>query len=258
MDERLAIDRVEEKYGTLEEFALFCMVDAPEVLSSEVSAPVRAKMTGLDGRVLDFLLTKSPKFRALMRSAIANTYFGLAEEASHVKSVVAIATNKGKKVVSNKGHIVEVDNSEKAVIEAGRYLNEYRGTPLESSQRSATVGVQVIFGGLPTPAPGSADEATAHQLVSGADHHGSERTVTVAGHTVRQHSPLRPGQLPPASARARYSGMEAGSDPLGTPRAVGSDLDFATADSPTAENPVPAEQPKRSAWRSRRVERTPD
>jgi hypothetical protein len=258
MDERLAIDRVEERYGTLEEFAMFCMVDAPEVLSPDISGPVRAKMTGLDGRVLDFLLTKSPKFRALMRSAIANTYFGLAEEAAHVKSVVAIATNKGKKVVSNKGHIVEVDNSEKAVIEAGRYLNEYRGTPLESSQRSATVGVQVIFGGLPTPAPGSADATQASQLVSGTDADGGSRTVTVAGHTVSPHSPLRPGQLPPPSARSRYGGMAPSHDPLGTPRAIGSDLDFATSDSPTAENPQPAHQPKRRAWRSGRMDRPAD
>lgn len=258
MDERLALDRVEERYGSLEEFAMFCMVDAPEVLSPDISAPVRAKLTGLDGRTLDFLLTKSPKFRTLMRSAIANSYFGLAEEAAHVKSVVAIATNKGKKVVSNKGHIVEVDNSEKAVIEAGRYLNEYRGTPLESSQRSATVGVQVVFGGLPAAEAGSVDAAQAGQPVSGADSDGRGRTVTVAGHTIRPHAPLRPGQLPPPGARARYGGVASGHDPLGTPRAVGSDLDFSTADSPTAENPAPAEPPKRRAWRSGRVERPAD
>lgn len=258
MDERLALDRVEAKYGSLEEFAMFCMVDAPEVLSPDISAPVRAKLTGLDGRTLDFLLTKSPKFRTLMRSAIANAHFGLAEEAAHVKSVVAIATNQGKKVVSNKGHIVEVDNSEKAVIEAGRYLNEYRGTPLESSQRSTTLGVQVVFGGLQAAQAGSADSLEAGEPVSGAGHHGNGRTVTVAGHTVRPHSPLRPGQLPPPGARARYGSMAPGHDPLGTPRAVGSDLDFTTSDSPTAENPTPAEPPKRRAWRSGRMGRPTD
>lgn len=256
MNERTAIERVEQRYGTLEEFAVYCLTEAPELLDAAVSSTKKAKIANLDPATLDFLVTKSPKFRVLMRSAIANGLFGLAEEALHIKKVVDIATNKGKVVVTNKGDLVTVDNAEKAVIEAGRYLNEYRGTPLESSQKATQVGVNVVFGAL----PGSMDAETAgdgsQAALSGREADAPGRTITIAGHQVRPHTPLRPGALPPEGARARYGGVPGRDGAVGGPRGVGSDLDFATSDSPTAENPVPRPERPRRGLRSGPAART--
>lgn len=247
MNERAAIAIVEQKYGTLEEFAVFCLTEAPKVLDAGVSPAEKAKLVDLDMATLDFLATKSPKFRVLMRSALANGLFGLAQEAEHVKQVIRIATNQGRTVVTNKGDIVTVDNQEKAVIDAGRYLNEYRGTPLDSSQKATSIGVNVVFGVNPGPQSGQEADYAAQGALPGREADHPSRTITIAGHQVRPHSPLRPGSLPPEGSRARYGGLPHGDGTVRPAGGVGSDMDFTTGDSPTAENPVPRpERPRRS------------
>lgn len=245
MNERTAIERVEKRYGTLEEFAVFCLTEAPEILSMSIGPVQRAKVAQMDLETLDFLVTKSPKFRVLMRSAMANGAFGLAEEFEHISSVVKIATNRGKTVVTNKGDIVTVDNTEKAVIDAGRYLNEYRGTPLEASQKATQVGVNVVFGVIPGYYPGQDAQDGSEIPLPGANGDAESRTITIAGHKVSPHTPLRPGALPPPGARARYGGVQNANGTLGAKSALGTDLDFATTESPTEENLVPRAEPLR-------------
>jgi hypothetical protein len=237
--EKKAVEYVEEAYGSMENFAIFCLTEGTKVLDSAVGVVERAKIAGLPVNALAYLITKSPKFRLVMRSAIANTQFGLLEEQEHVQTVVGIARNKGRKVVTNKGNTTMVDNTERGIIDAGRYLNELRGTPLDSSQKGVNVGVNVVFG----------------QAEAALDHDPG-RTITVAGHQINPHKPLRAGALPPSGALSRYQAGATGHGSGGAAGPYGSDLDFTSAESPTAENvaPPPRRQLQRSgAFVSRRA-----
>lgn len=224
MNERVALEQVTDKYGSLEEFALFCLTDGKAILQTNVSITKKAKVSGVDADALNFILQNSEKFRALMRSVLVNKEFDLAQERNHVKTVVGIATNAGRKVVTNKGNTVSIDNTERGVLDAGRYLNELRNTPVKSGEGSNTAPVTIIFGA----AGGEQKEL---------DDDG--KTITVDGGTLKRHSPLKAGALPPPAVRARYTGPDAKQKPPFGDSAIGTDVDFDSTEAPGSEDIEP-------------------
>lgn len=231
MNERGAIQAVEEKYGSLEEFALYLIEHGDStVLSESTSIVKKAEELDLSAPVVTAIMKNSPKFRALMRSIIVNHSFDLDAEAKHVQAVTNIAMNAGRRVVTNKGTVVNVDNSERGVIEAGKYLNELRETPVSSSRASNGSSIVINFGEV---IPDGSDEVEDEEG-AGVGGGASDRTITVEGKTVKPHRPLRAGALPPVSARRRYDENSTAKPPFGD-TAVGRDLDFVSQEAPGAE-----------------------
>lgn len=222
--ERDAVRVVEELFGSLEEFGAWCVFDAPDMLNPDVSLPKKSEISGVPIGALGCLLGRSVKFRGVLRGALANQVFDVMAELQHLRVVAGIAQNEGKRVLTRSGDIAKVDNSESGVMEAGEYLNRYRGTPVAGGASSGGNTLVLNFQGAPAqPSP---------EL--------EERTVTVAGKPLGVHSPLKAGSLPPKAVRGRYSAHDeqdipvpgdvpegqAGRSASGAPGIMGSDLDF--------------------------------
>lgn len=179
VNKRSALSVVEEKYGSLEDLALYILEERREALDETLPLAKRAEAVGLPMLVFARVLA-DPAFRQLLRADLVNRAFTLAEEEHHIRQMVKVAIGEPKTVVTNKGNLVEVDQSPTDVIAAGRYLNELRGTPIEGKRESAFRGVvvnfenvQVSFGAEP---PSETVEAYVHrprragELPSGSGH----------------------------------------------------------------------------------------
>lgn len=217
LTERSALEAVEEVHGSIEQFALFVLTDAKDVLKSENSINLRAQKVGLEPQVLNYILTQSTAFRRLMREVIVNQSFDLEAEVQHIERVKVAATNSEKKeVVTPKGVKTTVDHSLDEVVKAGEYINKYRGTPLSAGETRSGPTLVVNFG---SP-EGSRDD----------------KTITVESQEVAPtgFKRLRAGGLPPEGARKRYL---AGKDGGGKRHALareGGELDFDSAEARSA------------------------
>lgn len=217
MNERAAVEAVEKKYGSLEEFAIFCLEDGKSVLKSTVAIEKKSKATGLDPDVITFLLNQSPKFRGLMRSMLVHKKFTVQKELDHIDKVVDIATNAGRTVATAKGDVVRVDNTERGMIEAGRYLNELRETPIKGGESNIHAALTVNYI-VPQP---EVDDG---------------KTITVDGAEVKRHSPLKAGALPPPAVRKRYDAPKQDASTAFGKDGIGADLDFTSSEAPGAED----------------------
>lgn len=141
---RSALSVVEQKYGSLEELAYHILESKDEALDESLSLTERADAVDLPVMVFARVL-QDPMFRQLLRADMVNKSYGLTEEEYHVRHMVKVAMGEQKTVVSNKGHVVLVDQAPTDVIAAGKYLNELRGTPVETKKDSAFKGVVVNF-----------------------------------------------------------------------------------------------------------------
>lgn len=238
MTEQRAIKLVEAQHGSLEEFAIFCLTTGRDVLDPSENPLKRKKLARVPLSAVE-TLSQSAKFRKLMRAHVVNRTFGVMEEVAHVEEVVKIALNKGRVVASPRGEAVRVDNTERAVIEAGRYLEERRDLALSTKEAGTKVGVQVVFVGA---ADGDSRTVDAYgQTIP------TEGRPTLSGEVIEVHRPLLPGQAPPEGALARQRKALSLDGPVDVPAHVGSDLDFETDDSPTAKGPTAASRSVRES-----------
>lgn len=247
MTERQALERVEDVYGSVEQFALHILTEAPAVLDSSKAITLRASEASLEPMVLNFLLTQSQAFRRLMRQVMVNQSFDLASEHKHIEMVKTAATNsKKKEVVTPRGFIAEVDHSPDEVMKAGEYLNKYRGTPLNSGETQRGPSLIINFGGP-----------------MGGD--GDEKTLTVEG----SESPtgfkrLRAGGLPPPGAQKRFSAGEGSPGERHALTREGSELDLyseeakSKARNPQIDEPGQLSERSDSVGGNNRTDEAPD
>lgn len=208
MTERMALERVEEVHGSIEQFALHILTEARDVLDGAKAITLRADKVGLEPQVLNFLLTQSQAFRRMMRGIMVNQVFDLDSEQKHIQRVKIAATDEVKKnVVTSKGTIVKVDHTPEDVMKAGEYLNKYRGTPLSAGEIQSGPSLIINFG---SPGGGSGDDG---------------KTITVEEAPAGFKS-LRAGGLPPEGARKRYLAGEVGPAERHALTRTGSELDF--------------------------------
>lgn len=217
----MALEAVEEVYGSIEQFALFVLTDNREILDSSRSITLRAEEANLPPNVLSFLLTQSRAFRRLMREMIVNESFDLFSERKHIEMVKAAATNARKKeVVTPKGVLAHVDHSPDEIMKAGEYLNKYRGTPLSGTESSSGPSLVINFG---------------HPEVG-----NGEKTITLEAAGSGEEYPtgfkrLRAGGLPPSGVRKRYFTGESQPNEGHALTRAGGELDFDSQEAPSSQ-----------------------
>lgn len=194
MNERGAIAIIEREHGSLEDFAVLILSEHREALNTDVSIMKRAQMVGLPVTVFSRIIASS-QFRQMLRVDLVNKAYDIEAEMSHVGKVVEVASGKEKAVVTPQGHLAYVDQNPRDVMEAGRYLNELRGTPIEKASQSAP-SVVINIG---QATPGGEDVSP---------------TIDVA---LEPHRPQRAGALPPAGVRARLGETVSGESPTRQP-----------------------------------------
>ena len=201
-----ANDQIEDMYGSIENFAEVLYFDYPEVLSGDKGVIDAAAELGVDPRTLDYFLRKSTAFRAMLRSMLTNDIFDIYSESEHLKAVAGIATNRGRTVATPSGKVVEVSNTEKAVMDAGEYLNSYRGTPLKGEAAKNAATVNITFGGAPVVDPYAERtlDATGQPSRSGRPTAGNDGKASEEGRP-RAHRPLTAATPPPSGTQKRYS-----------------------------------------------------
>lgn len=122
---------VEERYGSLEAFAVFILEEHPDLFTPKYTPKHREKITGIPAKHL-LTLKGSLQFRRLISSEIIQREFGIETEIEHVRVVVAKSTDP----------LADV----KDIIAAGRYLEERRGTPLGVNERQVLPMIQINTG----------------------------------------------------------------------------------------------------------------
>jgi hypothetical protein len=189
MNERSAIQLVEQTHGSMEDFVVHLLEDCPDALDEMLPLVKRAEAAGLPLPVFSRLLS-SGQFRQIIRGELVNRTYTLLDERDHIEAVKKVAINHARTVATAKGEVVEVDQNPADVMQAGRYLNEARGTPMESKGSGGFGGITIIIG--------HADRGDS-----------DDRTIEVDAQVVPgQHRPGKAGQLPPPGVLAR-SGVAA-------------------------------------------------
>ncbi len=221
MNERTAIATVEKTHGSLDDFVLHMLEKCPKALDENLSIGKRAASVNLPTGIFSRILA-SPQFRQMMRTDMVNRAYNLDAERTHVHAVVKVAKGDFRVVATARGEVVEVDQNPADVMAAGKYLNEARGTPMES-RGSGGGGVIINIGNPGQP-------VTMEVRDDG-------RTLESAP---QSHQRARAGGLPPAgvlgrsrpTALSRAESDAAGGASLGTlygPTATEADEDHRLA-----------------------------
>lgn len=189
MNTATALTVIEREYGSVEEFAYRLLSDPELKPALDDSEPMtrRAELAqvplGVFARVI-----ASPAFRTILRADLVNRAYGLEAEARHVEQMSQIAQGKRRLVMNAKGNFGEVDQAPTDIIAAGKYLNELRGTPVESKGAAIGGGITINF-----------------HNANGAEPERVE--VTDVSFAVQDapdvHRPARAGQLPPSGVLGR-------------------------------------------------------
>ena len=180
MNERNALAIIDRDYGSIEDFALDILSEKRDALDESLPMVKRADIAGLPLTVFARIIS-SPSFRAILRTELVNTAFGIETESKHIEAVASVAKGDSRLVMNAKGDFGKVDQAPTDIISAGKYLNELRGTPIEKSAGSAPSVIINI---------GAANKGDAD----------ATPTIDVA---VESYRPQRAGGLPPAGIRGR-------------------------------------------------------
>lgn len=219
MNESAVLAEIEHKYGSLEDFTLHMLTELPEVLEDEWNLEKKARETGLSTRALAFLLNRSAKFRALIRSDLVNQEFSLISERDHIRAVVDVARGRQIERMSPSGEAVLVDQNPADIIKSGEYLNKYRNTPIDGGAKQNFVGFQVMFGGGGPEVTIANGEKTIE-----IESQGGREALPASG-----YRPGRAGDPPPEGVRGRYASAGAGAGDKG-PTGPGGELDFSSSE----------------------------
>ena len=214
MNESRAITAVEEAYGSLEDLVYFILSEHPEVLEDNLPLAKTAALLNLDPNIAHFLLSRSGRFRMLVRADLVNREFSMMAESAHIHEVVKVATNQGAERMTAKGDIVSIDHMPSDIMAAGKYLNDYRGTSLQQEKSRVSLGVQVNFIGV-------GDDGAPIVDVEAVESDAPREELP-------RHRPARAGDLPPPDARQRYALADGRSSK--PPRRTGDELDFYSAE----------------------------
>lgn len=191
MNTATALTVIEREYGSVEEFAYRLLSDPELKVALDDAQPMtrRAEIAQLPLGVFARVIA-SPAFRTILRADLVNQAYGLEAEAQHIQQMSKIARGEKRLVMNAKGNYGEVDQAPTDVIAAGRYLNELRGTPVESKGTALGGGITIN--------------------IHNANNEQPERVeVTDVSFAVQDapdiHRPARAGQLPPSGVLGRGS-----------------------------------------------------
>lgn len=197
MNSQDALQKIEEKFGSIEDFAWLLLNDYPEVVDGDYNLQVLAKKLRVPMPAVSKVLN-TQNFRSVMSRMVVQSEYTILDEIRHVRSVKKDATNANKNV--------------NVRIAAREHLARLEGRPLNKQDQEVFVPIQINFGTLPGAVEGTP-------------------TVTVGSPTFQM---ARPGQLPPEGARRRTAKKAEGAQFVnGVPR--GDELDFYSDESPYAD-----------------------
>lgn len=248
MNEAAVLAEIDQKYGSLEDFTLHVLTELPEVLDNEWNLEKKARETGLSTRAIAFLLNRSPKFRALIRSDLVNQEFNLIYERQHIAAVVDVARGQQIERMSPSGEAIQVDQNPADIIKAGEYLNKYRNTPIDGGPKQNFVGFQVVFGGQGQEVTVTTDERTLE-----VEAKGRPEALPASG-----YRPGRAGDPPPEGVRGRYEATAASASAK-NPAGTGGELDFYSreAEEKARDKALAEKSASQASEPARRVERAP-
>jgi hypothetical protein len=191
-----ALDKIEQKFGSVEDFAWVLLNEYPEVVDGKYNLQNLSQRLKIPMEAVNRTLN-SQHFRGLMTRLVVQSEYAIADEIKHVRTMKRDATNARKNVNTR--------------IAAREHLARLEGRPLNRQDQEITVPIQINFGSL-----------TAH--VEGMP------TIDVEGQGFRM---AKPGELPPEGARRRYTDKSTGKA-LVNGIARGDELDFYSDESPYA------------------------
>lgn len=230
MNSRNALAIVEQEYGSLDELAYVILDQKQEALDESLSLTERAAAVNLPLTVFARVLS-SPIFRAMVRADMVNNVYDFTAEEHHIRHMSKVAAGDSRKVVTAKGDIAFVDQAPTDVIAAGRYLNEMRGTPVETRTAAAggiTINIQQV-----RPEEDRAEVLDAQVVVHQPRHAGELPSSAVPGGSATPDAvPLLPGKGLDADFGAFYGESAAEAD----------------VDSQTAEKRGEEREPRPGAW----------
>lgn len=191
-----ALDKIEMKFGSVEDFAWVLLNDYPEVVDGKYNLQVLSKKLKLPMEAVNRTLN-SQHFRSLMTRLVVQSEYAISDEIKHVRTMKKDATNASKNVNTR--------------IAAREHLARLEGRPLNRQDQEITVPIQINFGSLPLNVEGVP-------------------TIDVQDTGFRM---AKPGELPPEGARRRYIDKDSGQKLVhGVSR--GDELDFYSDESPYA------------------------
>jgi CheY-like chemotaxis protein len=134
-------DEVKEKYGSLEELALFIMFEKPYLLKSKglesASAEKRAHELGLSVHSVNYLFATSVEFRDYLDTMIASEVYDIDSKKESLEVIREFATGKKKAKPSD-------------VILADAHLRNLQGQNVDRQTKSeSSTHVTLIFSGTP-------------------------------------------------------------------------------------------------------------
>ena len=223
LKDELAITEIEQKYGSVEDFAWAILEKYPEVLEGDHNIQALAGKTGVSTAAAARTM-RSPTFRAAMTRLVVAHEYSMADEIKHARLVSKTAQNPAKGGIQ-------------AAIAAREHLARLEGRPLHGTKEDTIIPIQIVFGDL----------AQRTQDVETVD-----VVATRSGDTAVQkgYQPARAGDLPPPGARRKYLAPSEAADPA-PGLAPGEELDFYSAESRAAEaSPEPRQEDTRTGRRT--------
>jgi len=191
-----ALDKIEQKFGSVEDFAWVLLNEYPEVVDGKYNLQNLSQRLKIPMEAVSRTLN-SAHFRGLMTRLVVQSEYAISDEIKHVKTMKRDATNASKNVNTR--------------IAAREHLARLEGRPLNRQDQEITVPIQINFGSLPLNLEGVP-------------------TIDVEGQGFRM---AKPGELPPEGARRRYIEKGTG-QALVNGIARGDELDFYSDESPYA------------------------
>lgn len=132
-----AIALVEKEHGSLEAFCYNLTLNYPEFTSGAHSLDKKAKKTNLPPAAIVALMT-SKDFQRRLRETATMAMYSLEDTVEHIAAVVDAAKGQGFELA---GGVKPMD-----AINAGRYLEELKGTPLKREQEQGGLSIVVNIG----------------------------------------------------------------------------------------------------------------
>lgn len=221
-----ALAEIEERYGSIDEFAWAILEHYPEVLEGDYNVSTLAGRMNISVMAAARTL-RSPGFRSAMTRMVVAHEYTLSDEIKHARLA------KQSAVAPKKGGL-------SAAIQAREHLARLEGRPLHGQTQETSIPIQIVFGGLPPAGPANLEADKTVVITSG------DRPVRSG------HAPARAGDLPPPGARRQYlAPSESATPPAGF--GPGEELDFyspegtATEGDPGTSEAAPAPKRRKSA-----------
>jgi hypothetical protein len=131
VDASYAESKVNEAFGSLENLVTFIFASYPEYFNELIPLEAKAKKLNLEYAVLLHIKIHSQAFNRLLRKAHLSLSWN---SNTHIEEVIGIANNRSSLKVTPKD-----------VLNAGAYLMDYEGLPIEDESTKSSKGTTIVF-----------------------------------------------------------------------------------------------------------------